>query len=179
MNACRQMTVIESSVMNRLSLVLLFAICAFGQKIDVEFDESADFTKYKTFAIRDGQLHSKNPTLNSELVKKRIEADTSNLTAKGLSQVSSPADLNVRYTLGSARKREVETYPAGWRGWGTRRVVVPYSEGTLVIDLRETSTRSLVWRAVAVEHKSDPYKLEGKLEDMVKKSFEKYPPKKK
>jgi len=57
--------------------------------------------------------------------------------------------------------------------------VVPYSEGTLVIDLRDTSTHSLVWRAVAVEHKSAPYKLEGKIEDLVKKSFEKYPPKKK
>ena len=80
--------------MNTLLLGLLLAICAFGQKIDVEFDPSVDFSKYKTFDIRDGQLHSKNPTLNSELVKKRIEADiTSNLTAKGLTQVSSPADL--------------------------------------------------------------------------------------
>jgi len=61
--------------MKTLPLGLLFAICAFGQKIDVEFDEAANFAKYKTFAIRDGQLHSKNPTLNSELVKKRIEAD--------------------------------------------------------------------------------------------------------
>jgi hypothetical protein len=164
--------------MKTLSLGLLFAIGVFGQKIDVEFDQSADFGRFKTFAIRDGQLHSKNPTLNSELVKKRIESDIAkNLTAKGLRQVSAKSDLNVRYTLGSARKREVETYPAGWRGWGTRRVVVPYSEGTLVIDLRDPSTRSLVWRAVAVEHKSDPSKLEGKLEDMVKKSFEKYPPK--
>jgi hypothetical protein len=164
--------------MMRLSLGLLLVIGAFGQKVDVEFDASADFTKYKTFVIRDGQLHSKNPTLNSELVKKRIEADiASNLTAKGLTQLSGSGDLNIRYTLGSARKREIETYPAGWRGWGTRRVAVPYSEGTLVIDLRDPSTRSLVWRAVAVEHKSDPNKLEGKIEDMVKKSFEKYPPK--
>jgi Domain of unknown function (DUF4136) len=166
--------------MKTLQLGLLFAICAFGQKVDVEFDEAADFSKYKTFAIRDGQLHSKNPTLNSELVKKRIEADIArSLAAKELTQVSGAADLNIRYTLGSARKREVDTYPAGWRGWGTRRVVVRYSEGTLVIDLRDTGTHSLVWRAVAVEHQNDPNKLEGKLEDMVKKSFEKYPPKKK
>jgi len=164
--------------MKTLSLGLLFTFAAFGQKIDVEFDQSADFSRYKTFAIRDGQLHSKNPTLNSELVKKRIEADIAkNLTSKGLTQVTGKSDLNIRYTLGSARKREVETYPAGWRWGGTRRVVVPYSEGTLVIDLRDPSTRSLVWRAVAVEHKSDPNKLEGKLEDMVKKSLEKYPPK--
>ena len=165
--------------MKTLPLGLLLAICAFGQKIDVEFDPSVDFSKYKTFDIRDGQLHSKNPTLNNELVKQRIAAYIlSNLSVKGLSVVlSTKPDLNIHYTLGSARKKEVETYPAGWRGWRTRRVA--YSEGTLVIDLRDTSTHALVWRAVAVEHQSDPNKLERKIEDMVKKSFEKYPPKKK
>ena len=61
---------------------------------------------------------------------------------------------------------------------GTRVVRVPYSEGTLVIDLRDPTTHSLVWRAIAREEKSDPTKIEGKLDDMVKKSLEKYPPKK-
>jgi Domain of unknown function (DUF4136) len=87
--------------------------------------------------------------------------------------------LNVRDRLGSARTTEVETYPAGWRGWGTRVVRVPYTEGTLVLDLRDPITRSLVWRAIASEDKRDAVKLEGKLEDMVKKSLEKYPPKRK
>src|ERR1700704_4884370 len=121
---------IKSSTMKTLPLALLFAVCAFSQKIDVEFDEAANFAKYKTFAIRDGQLHSKNPTLNSELVKKRIEADiVRNLTGKELTQVSGAAALNIRCTLGSGRKKEVDTNPAGWRGWGTRRAAVHYSEG--------------------------------------------------
>jgi hypothetical protein len=71
----------------------------------------------------------------------------------------------------------VEAYPAGWYGWGTRYVRVPYAEGTLVIDFRDPTSRSLVWRSVASEDKRDPVKLQGKLDDMVKKSIEKYPPK--
>ena len=55
---------------------------------------------------------------------------------------------------------------------------VPYAEGTLVIDLRDPTTRFLVWRAIAAEGKSDATKIEGKLGSMVKKSIEKYPPKK-
>ncbi len=90
---------------------------------------------------------------------------------------SGPSDLNVRYHFGSARKMETEAYPAGWRGWGTRIVRVPYAEGTLVIDLRDPSTHSLVWRAIASEEKSDATKIQGKLDDMVRKSLEKYPPK--
>jgi len=164
-----------------LVLGLLFAQNARAQKITMEFDQTIDFSKYKTFAIRDGQLNSGNPALNSPLVKKQIEADIQNdLTAKGLTLVpSGPSDLNVRYTFGAARKTEIEAYPAGWYGFGTRYVRVPYSEGTLVIDLRDPTTRSLVWRAIAAEEKSDATKIQGKLDDMVKKSIDKYPPKKK
>jgi hypothetical protein len=158
---------------------LLGAPGAFAQKVTVEFDQAADFSKYETFAIRDGHLNSGNPALNSDLVKKRIDAGIEKyLTVKGLTEVSGKSDLNVRYTFGTGRKTEVELYPAGWYGWGTRAVRVPYAEGTLVIDLRDPTTRSLVWRAIANEEKSDPSKIEGKLDDMVKKSMQKYPPKK-
>jgi Domain of unknown function (DUF4136) len=161
-----------------LVLAVVSAAFAWAQKITVEFDQAADFTKYKTFAIRDGQLNSRNPALNSELVKKRIEADIMRyLTARGLEMTTGQSDLNVRYHFGSVRKAELEAYPAGWRGFGTRVVRVPYTEGTLVIDLRDPSTRSLVWRGIASEEKSDGTKIEGKLDDMVRKSIEKYPPK--
>lgn len=161
-----------------LVLAVLSAALAWAQKITVEFDQAADFTKYKTFAIRDGQLNSRNPALNSELVKKRIEADIArDLTARGLEMTTGRSDLNVRYHFGSVRKAEIETYPAGWYGMGRRVVRVPYTEGTLVIDLRDPSTRSLVWRGIASEEKSDGTKIEGMLDDMVRKAIEKYPPK--
>ncbi len=172
-----------TSALQGLALLVLGLLAAHGaraQKITMEFDQSIDFSKYKTFAIRDGQLNSRNPALNSPLVKKQIEADIQNdLTAKGLTLVTSgPSDLNIRYTFGAARKTEIEAYPAGWYGLGTRYVRVPYAEGTLVVDLRDPTTHSLVWRAIAAEEKSDATKIQGKLDDMVKKSIDKYPPKK-
>jgi hypothetical protein len=164
--------------MRALLLIFFAAFCAFAQKVNVEFDQSVDFSKYRTFAIRDGQLNSKNPALNSELVKKQIDADIVRfLTAKGLDMVSGRSDLNIRYRFGSARKMELEQYPAGWRGLGTQVVRVPYTEGTLVIDLRDATVHALVWRAIASVEKSDAVKIQSKLDDMVKKSFEKYPPK--
>ncbi|HLK22797.1 MAG TPA: DUF4136 domain-containing protein [Bryobacteraceae bacterium] len=161
-----------------LPIFFLAATVAFTQKITIEFDQTADFAKYHTFAIRHGDLNSKNPALNSELVKKQIEADIVRyLSARGLQMVTGPSDLNVRYHFGTARKVELEQYPAGWRGWGTRVVRVPYTEGTLVLDLRDASVHALVWRGIASEEKSDPAKIESKLDNMVKKAFEKYPPK--
>jgi len=94
-------------------------------------------------------------------------------------EVETSPDLNVRFTLGQSRRTEVEAYPAGWRGLGTRRVRVAYTEGTLTINLRDTSRKELVWRSVAEEEKSDPIEISKHLEDMVRKSIEKYPPKKK
>jgi hypothetical protein len=162
-----------------LGIVLLPAHTVWAQKINVEFDQGADFSRYHTFAIRDGELNSKNPELNNELTRKNIETDIERaLTAKGLTRVEQKPDLNVRYTLGSARRVEAEAYPAGWYGMGTRIVRVPFAEGTLVIDLRDPTTRSLVWRGIATDSQQDPAKLGGKLGDMVKKSLAKYPPKK-
>jgi hypothetical protein len=161
-------------------LPLLLAGQILAQKIDVEFDESADFSRYKTFAIQEGQLNAKAAALNSELTRKKIENEIrKRLIEKGLTEVSARQNLNVRFTLGAARRTEVEAYPAGWRGLGTRRVRVAYTQGTLVINLRDTSRKELVWRSIAVEDKNDPAQISAHLDDMVRKSIEKYPPKKK
>lgn len=159
---------------------LLFLSAVLSQKVTVEFDEEADFTAFKTFAIRQGRLNSKHPALNSELTKKKIETEIKQrLTARGLTLATVEADLNVFYHLGSARKSEVESYAVGWRGRGRRMVRVPFSEGTLVIDLRDTSAKALVWRGVASVEEREAAKIEGKIDDMVKKTLDKYPPKKK
>ena len=162
-----------------LAASLMLVSSAFAQKVTTEFDESVDFGKFKTFAIREGQMRSPNPALNSELTKKRLEAELERaLTARGLTKATGRSDLNVFYTFGSLRRVETESYPAGWRGLGTRVAKVPYAEGTLVIDLRDPTTRSLVWRGVATEDERNPSKLADKLDDMVKKAVGKYPPKK-
>jgi len=163
--------------------VLVFSLLAvsgaFAQKVEIEFDQAVDFSQFKTFAIRSAVLHSKSPSLNSDLVKKRINADIIKfLEATGLEYVvDGKSQLNVRYTLGTARETKTEAYPAGWRGYGTAIVRVPFTEGTLVLDFRDPTTKSLVWRAIARVEKNDASEVEKKLDDMVKKSIEKYPPK--
>ena len=163
------------------AIILLAALpaLALAQKVNIEFDQAADFSRFKTFYMNPGQLNARNPNLNSDLVRKNIQTEIrKRLTEKGLTEVTSGArDLNVGFTLGAARRREVDVYPVGW--WGARRIVTPYMQGTLVINLRDAQQRSLVWRAVAVEDKGEAAQVEKKLPDMVKKSFEQYPPKKK
>jgi hypothetical protein len=167
--------------MRPLTFLIFAALPAavLAQKITMEFDQDADFSKFKTFYINPGQLNSKNPALNNDIIRKKIQDDIrQQLMAKGLEEVTSGRrDLNVRFSMGSSRRKEVDVYPAGW--WGYRRVVTGYTEGTLIVDLRDPTKQALIWRAIAIEDKSDAAHVEGKLEDMVKKSFQQYPPKKK
>lgn len=167
-----------SSLLAIVPLLALAAGTAAAQKVDIEFDESANFAAYKTFHIAEGQLNAKAPALNSDLTRRKIENEIrKRLIEKGLMEVQTKPDLNVRFTLGQARRSEVEAYPAGWRGLGTRRVRVAYTQGTLVINLRDTSRKELVWRAIATEEKDNPAQISAHLDDMVRKSIEKYPPK--
>ena len=61
--------------MMRLLLVALLPSLAFCQKVSIEFDEGRDFSDYKSFALVAGTLNSKNPSLNNELVKKKIDEE--------------------------------------------------------------------------------------------------------
>ena len=176
------LTKLPSLPLKVLALSVIVAASLSGQllaqKITVEFDQGANFGSYKTYSFLKGQLNSNSPALNNDLVKKQIEADIDqNLMAKGLTKDENSPDLHIVYTLGSGRETELESYPAGWRGWGTRVVRVPYTEGTLVINLRDRHTHSLVWRGIARQDSDDANKIEGKLNEMVKKTLAKYPPK--
>jgi hypothetical protein len=156
---------------------LLCAQASFAADVDVEFDESVNFANYKTFRIGIGDVNAKAPALNNDLVKKKIENELRvRLTAKKLTEVTGQADLAVRYSLGSAQRVEATAIPAGRLGRQRRIVRSKYTEGTLTIDL--LATRELVWRAIVTEDENDPAKVAGKLDEMVKKAIDKFPPKK-
>ena len=164
-----------------LCLALFLApLGAFGQKVTTEFDESLDFSKYKTFAWREGRIQSQHPALDNSLVEKRIRnLVVAQLKAKGLNETSDHPDLVATYALGARDRKEVERAPAGLRGRRIRREVHRYTQGTLILDLRDPAQKDLVWRAVCTDTARDPAKFEQHIDSDVKKAFEKFPPKKK
>jgi len=124
-----------------------------------------------------GRISAKDPELKTDLVEQRIaDAIRQQLLAKGLTEAK-PADLVVHFHLGAANKNQVTSYPAGWYGMGTRRVVTHYKEGTLIIDLNDRLAKAMVWHGIYRDDESKASKIRDKLPDHVKKLFEKYPPK--
>jgi hypothetical protein len=166
-----------------LGLVLLLCIAsdALAQKVSVDWDHDADFSKYKTYAW----IESKSP--GPELAAKRIVAAIeSQLAAKGLQKAQgSDADLAVVYNVGAKERVSVEGYNYGYGRyrWGDGTVrydTTTYTEATVVVDLVDPKTHSLVWRGTASDTVSDkPEKNEKKIQKAAEKMFKKYPPTKK
>ena len=169
--------------MKPLTLMLALFLIApglFADDRDIDYDHQTDFLKFKTFVLREGELNSKTPTLQSPLVRKKIdEAIRAQLTAKGLREVQSQADLVVTYRFSSFRGTAAWSFPAGRRGRRTRVERIKFTEGTLAVDLTSREQSSLVWRGVYRDDESDPSKISEKLPNDIKKLFSDYPPKKK
>lgn len=157
--------------------VLIAAPVAFAQKIHTEFDPTADFTRFKTFAIRQAQSRVKKNPLETDAVKSRIETELrSRLASKGLKENTDKPDLVVSYRLGSRGHRQAA--PTGtWKG--SHDVSQKVTDETLVIEIRDAWRKEQVWRAVCVDSAADADKMDARLKADIDKAMKEYPPKKK
>ena len=165
-----------------LAIVLVAIGGCSTLKTSVDYDRSANFSGYKTFAWRDsGEI--RNP-----LMAKRIEeAVTSELAKKGLTQASGEdADLWVVAHPRLSKETQITSYNSGWGyGWRYRgpRVSTATVEqipvGTLIVDLVDAKQKELVWRGTAsdtLKPERTPEEREAALAKAVAEMFAKYPP---
>lgn len=163
------------------ALALAFSTTAMA-RVDVDFDETIDFAKYKTYGWRMG-----TPTKDG-LMQKRIEnAVEGELNAKGLTKREGRSDLYV-ITHASGKTEKVVNVNnfgyagygwSGWNRWGPTSVnVYDIKTGTLMVDLVDASSNELVWRGVATKTLSEnPQKVAKLINKVVVKMFKKFPPK--
>lgn len=168
--------------MRRLPLGLVLGVLSpcllLADRVDVDFDPSIDFAKFKTFQLRSGTIQTKKSELNNNLVHKKVEvAIRKELAAKGMAEAPSQADVAVRWTLGVADKREAQRAMAGRRGWRSRAAAFHFTEGTLVIDVLDAVSHELIYRVTYVDDESNAGKLSQKLEHDVVRALEDFPPK--
>lgn len=142
--------------------------CATPPDVRVDFDRTADFTQYKTFAFASplGTDRSGYQTIVSQHLKAATQRE---MEARGMRLVASAPQLQVNFSASLNEKMRVTTTPApslslgvgrggyyGYRGglyttWPLYRdqtTVTPYQEGTLNIDVVDASRQQLVWEGV-------------------------------
>ena len=181
-----------------LTMVWFCAQACTTIDVKTDFDPSADFTRFHTFAFAGLTDITKTGLLDNSLTRKRIETGVSReLTQKGLREVKMDEhpDLLVHYWLGTKDKQRVQGttsgptggyyggYYGGGYGWGASYNTVTtyeYTEGTLVVDLVEPVKKELQWRATMVAVLEDTAQENIELGNKaITKAFENYPPKKK
>ncbi len=155
---------------------LLLSTSAMAQEVSYDFDKTANFAAFETYAWVPGV------NLTDELNHKRVVAAVdAQLTSKGLRQKGSNPDVLVAYHARVSRDLEVAGDAwGGYRraGWGRARVE-EVLVGTLVIEMVDARTGRVVWRGVAtkdLDTNASPEKREKNISKAAEKVFKKYPP---
>jgi len=159
-------------------LAVLISGPAFAQKVYIDYDKDYDRSKNKTFAWKDSDqanLAHTDPMLHSQIAITLAEY----IAAGGLVQVDSDPDLYFTYHGSAEEEITVNTmslgysYPVGWGassygGYGgyygnhyggvysgyagvSTAMESVYLVGTLVVDVWDAKTETLVWRGIAAD----------------------------
>jgi hypothetical protein len=167
------------------AVVLLAPSLALAQKVSFDFDKTADFSKFKTYALKDGTKVG-DPLIDNRIVA-AIEAE---LAAKGLTKKDDGPDIAVVYHVAFDKQKDITTFSSGYGygyrwggGWGTTDVRVnEILVGTLIIDVADATKKEVVWRGMGVKEVDTQAKAEKRDKNInaaVKKIMQNYPPKKK
>lgn len=160
---------------------LLSAASSFAD-VTVDHDKSADFSKYESFAIEEA-----TPAVNPLMREPMIKVIEAGLMARGLEKAADGADLEV--VIHASTDDEISITAdswgyggyrgwGGWRGWGPTTVNVGYvAVGTLIIDMIDAGSNSLIWRGIATDTvPRKPAKIEKKIQKAVAKLLRDFPP---
>jgi hypothetical protein len=160
-------------------IVLLSASAAFAQQVKTDYDRGADFSQYKTYSFE--KVQTQDPLWIAR-IKEAVNTD---LTAKGLTPVKSGGDVAIVATEVTQNHQTLNTFYDGFGGgrrWGggfsdATTTEDTYKVGTLVVDLFDATTKTLVWRGSSSDTLSSKSDTNIKnLDKGVNKMFEHFPP---
>ena len=166
-----------------LAVLVLAPVSAFAQKVNTDFDPSAPFAKYKTYAWAEG-TKSPNP-LGEDRIHQAVET---RMAAAGFTKAAGNPDVFIAtHAMGKEEKEIITTgfdYGYGYYRWGgamgggmTTSTVNSYTVGTLILDMYDGSTKKLVWRGTGSDTLSDKAEKNAKKVDKaLQKMFKEYPP---
>ena len=172
---------VQRAIFASVGIVLLSATTSFAQQVKTDYDRSATFSQYKTYSWE--KIQTQDP-LWVDRIKEAVNAS---LAAKGLTPVESGGDMAIVAMETTQNQRTLNTFydgfGGGWRwrgagGFGTATTTVDnYKVGTLVVDLFDAHTKTLIWRGSASDTLSDKSDKNIKnLDKGVQKMFDHFPP---
>jgi Domain of unknown function (DUF4136) len=165
-------------------VLLLLAVCSTSaQDVKYNFMPGTDFSKYHTYkwVSIEGGSHP-NQIVDAE-IKQAVD---SQLAAKGMTKTDSDkADLYVGYQIAVDQEKQWNAFGMGGIRWGGGMASATSStitNGTLVLDMYDPTTKQLVWTGNAtktLDPSGNQEKNQKNLDNAMQKLLKNYPPKQK
>ena len=161
-----------------------------AQKTSHDFDKTANFAGFKTYAFKDGTK------VGQPLIDDRIVAALEKeLATKGLTKSEANPDVIVVYHVAFDKEKDISTFSSGYGGgygpygygwgggWGSTSSTTTVRDilvGTMVIDIADAKKNQIAWRGMGVKEvntTASPEKRDKSINEAVKKILKNYPPK--
>lgn len=162
--------------------LLLFASCS-SVRVASDYDTKVNFNQFTTYAFfKPGIDKAEISDLDKRRILRAIDAE---LNLKGMQKSESP-DLLISFFTKAKERVDVYQNHYGWGGywgWGWGHpwggtTVSKTTEGTLYIDIIDAKTNELIWQGIGTAPLArDMEKKEARINEIVKKILERYPPK--
>lgn len=172
-----------------LLLVVFLAGCS-SPRVTTDFAQGTTFSRFRTFEYRDSadSLAASSPLLHQRIVT----AITAGMISSGLKEVKENPDVFVTYYGSTDQQVHFHTTYTGVSSWNSPRRGVDslgfgvassttrpttVTQGTLVIDIWDASSNSLVWRSVATSAlSSNPQRNTAIVNQAIERAFRNFPP---
>ncbi len=161
-----------------LGAMLVFITCtlAVGQQVSVNYNHSASFAQYHTYAWG---TNNTNQIQNSILAQVAQQDINSAMSSKGLQMVQESQNPDLILTANGGMRQQTSYSAWGMRGiGGGMGGITPEQnvEATMIVDLYDAKTQSLIWRGIAQDTlNNNGNKNQQMVEKAVQKMFKQWP----
>ncbi len=163
-----------------------FALCAMlmwiasavtvGQQVSVNYNHAQSFAQYHTYAWGSNNANQIQNSILAQVAQQDIDAA---MQAKGLQKVQESEKPDLILTANGGMKQETSYTAMGMRGiGGGMGSITPQQnvEGTLIVDLYDAKTKSLVWRGIGQDTLSNNgNKNQQEVQKAIQKMFKQWP----
>jgi Domain of unknown function (DUF4136) len=157
-------------------LVSMASAVAYSQQVSVNYNHSQSFSQYHTYAWGSNNANQIQNSILAQVAQQDI--DTA-MQGKGFSKVAESANPDLLLTANGGMKQQTSYSAWGMRGiGGGMGGITPQQnvEATLIVDLYDAKTQSLVWRGIGQDTLSNNgNKNQQVVEKAIQKMFKQWP----
>ncbi len=159
------------------SLILcLLPSVLVAQQVSVNYNHGASFAQYHTYAWGSNNANQIQNSILAQVAQQDID---NAMAAKGFQKVSESQNPDLILTANGGMRQQTSYTAWGMRGiGGGMGGISPEQnvEGTMVVDLYDAKTQSLIWRGIAQNTLSNNgSKNQQMVEKAVQKMFKQWP----